>query len=265
LTLGGFHSIALRKPDQRVRSTLLPWTIGVDIDRFAPNENASIIIRESDVSGMRLFDDEDASGTQQAVPGLSVKRLIWYDLLMTAYLDLCGLIQDDKKSIKLVYFDARDVSFDDVGIAPRMLDSLRTAAEKDGVFRMESLKDVLSWLGRRGFDVVLCVDSGQMRREEGVVDFVKALLDDGNVDVKEGRAREWGNMHAKILITPLYALSGSSNMSEMGLRISDEINGHHISGDMGYDRFVVACNDIVIPARGLTSEQVASIKSAMTE
>ena len=49
---------------------------------------------------------------------------------MTAYLDMRGAIPEDNKKIKLVYYDARDISFDDIGLAPQLLEALRATSRQ---------------------------------------------------------------------------------------------------------------------------------------
>ena len=108
-----------------MRSTLQPWTIGIDVPRSDPSGGISILIRESDIVGLRT---EQEAGVIVGTPATSVKRLLWFNLLMTAYLDLSGRIPEDRREVTLVYYDAREVSFQDVGMAPRMLDAIREAA-----------------------------------------------------------------------------------------------------------------------------------------
>ena len=57
------------------------------------------------------------------------KRLLWFDLLTTAYLDMRGALKPTRKRIQLAYYDARDITFDDIGLAPQLLESLDGHAE----------------------------------------------------------------------------------------------------------------------------------------
>ena len=56
LQLGDLHSLALDTPRGRIRSLMLPWTIGVDLDRANLEEGIRLIIRQSDLVGLRQSD-----------------------------------------------------------------------------------------------------------------------------------------------------------------------------------------------------------------
>ena len=253
LQLGALHTLALRTQHQRLRSSLLPWIIGVDLPRGSLDEGPAILIRESDVVGLR--GEEDGGGAIMGTPSTGVKRLLWFDLLMTGYLDLCGSIPEDRKEIDLVYYDARDVSFEDVGIAPRMLEASTEAARDEGLTGMESLSDVLVWLTRRGFRIRLCVDAGVIAADGNapVRDFLRSLRSartDGNLKIlarrvidSDGRPR---NMHKKILATPIYALNGSANLTYSGTTGNEEIESHARFGNPNYNRVRTNCEDTLI-------------------
>jgi len=252
LSLGALHSLALRTPNQRLRSSLLPWTIGVDMPRDSIQDGLTILIRQSDLVGLKI----GRGGA--AIPATGVKRLLWFDLMMTAYLDICGMIPDERKELSLVFYDARDVSFDDVGIAPRMLDGLREVAVADGVAGMERLSDILIWLAKRGFKVRLCIDAGVRANvaNQPVRNLLRVLASartDGNMELYEREVRDpeqrRRNMHKKILVTPIYALIGSSNLTESGTRANEEIGNHVMFGDPDYDGVRTSCEDTFAMAR----------------
>jgi hypothetical protein len=249
LRIGSLHTLALSTPTQRLRSSLQPWTIGIDVPRGATEDGAEILIRESDIVGLRHPGE---SGMVVATPATGVKRLLWFDLLMTAYLDLSGSIPDERREVTMVYYDARDVSFDDVGVAPRMLEAIKEAAREDGIDSMESLSDVLIWLSRRGFRIRLCVDAGVIsaERNDPVRDFLKRLRaadTDGNIELMERRVidadQRRRNMHKKILVTPIYLLSGSANLTYSGTTSNEEIEAHITFGDPSYDEVRTSCED----------------------
>ena len=77
LQLGDLHSIALDSTRGRIRSVMLPWTIGIDIDRNNPDDGIRMIIRQSDLVGLR-----------QTMPnqGVAMGMLPWLSN------DCCGLI-----------------------------------------------------------------------------------------------------------------------------------------------------------------------------
>lgn len=258
LCLGALHTLALRTENQRLRSTLQPWTIGIDVPRSNPSEGISILIRESDIVGLRT---EQEAGVIVGTPATSVKRLLWFNLLMTAYLDLSGMIPEDRREVTLVYYDAREVSFQDVGMAPRMLDAIREAARADGIDSVENLSDVLIWLARRGFRVRLCVDAGVRAQEgnEAVRSFLGTLSNartGGNLKLLEREVRDperrRRNMHKKILVTPIYALSGSANLTYSGTTSNEETLTHTNFGNPNYDSVRTACEDTIAAAREIT-------------
>ena len=258
LCLGALHTLALRTENQRLRSTLQPWTIGIDVPRSDPSGGLNILIRESDIVGLRT--DQEA-GVIVGTPATSVKRLLWFNLLMTAYLDLSGRIPEDRREVTLVYYDAREVSFQDVGMAPRMLDAIREAARADGINSVENLSDVLIWLARRGFQVRLCVDAGVRAQEgnEAVREFLGTLSNartGGNLRLLEREVRDpemrRRNMHKKILVTPIYALSGSANLTYSGTTSNEEILTHTTFGDPNYDSVRTGCEDTIAAAREIT-------------
>jgi len=255
LQLGKLHTLALRTHSQRLRSTTQPWIVGADVSRSNP-DRADLVIRESDIVGMRTGQ---TGGVIVGTPATGVKRLLWFDLLASAFLDISGKIPEDRRQITLVFYDAREVSFDDVGIAPRFLEALREAAREDGMSGgVETLSDVLIWLARRGFEVRLCIDAGVRSLEANapVREFLKTLSSantGGNLKLlerevidPESRRR---NMHKKILVTPIYALSGSANLTYSGTSGNEEIEAHIMYGDPNYDSVRTGCEDTIAMAR----------------
>jgi superfamily II DNA or RNA helicase len=249
LLIGSLHTLALSTQNQRFRSSLQPWTIGLDIPRAKMDDEPEILIRESDVVGLRR--PISTGGVVMATPSTGVKRLFWFDLLMTAYLDISKQIPDNRKEITLVYYDARNISFDDVGIAPRMLESIKQIAKEDGVEDIEKLSDILIWLAKRNFKIKLCLDKGVYTRDRNIPvrKFVEKLHNSYNENIEllwkeiidpDGYRR---SMHKKILITPIYALSGSANLTISGSGGNEEIEGHVTYGTSQYNDIVTTCND----------------------
>ena len=113
------------------------------------------------------------------MPSMAFKRLLWFDLLLNAYLDMRGAIDENNKIIKLVYYDARDVTFDDIGLAPQLLEALRTQAKIDGAGILKTLSDMLTWLAIRGFEIQVCIDKRvyNKRQNTAVRNFVSSLKD----------------------------------------------------------------------------------------
>ena len=256
LNLGSLHSLALDTQRGRIRSCMLPWTIGLDLGRGNFEEGAKIILRESDLVGLR--HSRTSGSVVMGTPSTGVKRLLWFDLLMTAYLDLLGKIPEDRKNITLVYYDARDIEFDDIGIAPQLLESLREAAREDGIPSMGSLSNIIIWLARRGFNLRLCVDAGVRLNPDNqpVRDFLETLGNsetEGNILLYEREVRDetssYRSMHKKILLTPIYALMGSANMTHSGTSGNEEIQAHVMVGDDNYSEVRIACEDTLSSAR----------------
>ena len=178
---------------------------------------------------------------------------------MTAYLDVCQAIPDDRKSITLVYFDARELSFDDIGIAPRMLDAIRDAYRSDGLTTMETLSDILIWLARRGFNIRLCVDANVRRRQEAVNSFLRTLSmanSDGNLTLYERNVIDSDgvqrSMHKKTLITPIYILGGSANLTYSGTTGSEELDYHVPFGEDSYLDLCMSCQDTLSASQEFT-------------
>ena len=59
-------------------------------------------------------------------------------------------------------------------------------------------------------------------------------------------------MHKKILVTPIYALSGSANLTYSGTTSNEEILTHTTFGDPNYDSVRTGCEDTFAAAREIT-------------
>lgn len=231
---GGLHRVYLDLSARRIRSASLPWTIGLDIQRNQDPAVARVVMRVSDIMGMRLAATR-ASGITTGIESVGFKRLLWFDLLLTAYLDALGALASEQKSIHLVYYDCRDLRFDDTGLSPRMLESVLVEARATGVSGdIESLSDMLTWLSRRGFKVHLCVDFHQAT-EAGVRTFLEELarLGEPNVTIQT-KEIDTGAMHKKALITPIAVLKGSANLTASGTGPSEEMIDHFFSGTAAF-------------------------------
>ena len=151
------------------------------------------------------------------MPSSAFKRLLWFDLLMTAYLDMRGAFEtDEEKRIQLAYYDARDITFDDVGLAPQLLESLMMQARRDGISSINRFSDVLLWLAKRGFSIQLCVDERVRLKDQNqpVRDFLSRLQqkdDSGNLHLSNEMSRTTilgRDVHKKTVITPCFVLVG---------------------------------------------------------
>jgi hypothetical protein len=245
LQIGATHEVALHLDNHRpIRSSLLPWTIGLNVDRGEPEKGVSVILRESDIVGHRVADLSEQDITI-GCDSIGVKRLLWFDLVMTAYLDVVGLLDDSERRVDLVYYDIRDIDFDDVGLTPRMLDTILELAKEHGFTRFDKLSDILAWLVHRGFHLRICVDSRQSR-EEAVANFLEQISSKsqgavGTLELLVNNHVE--TMHKKILITPIWALMGSSNMTYSGTSRSDEINCHILKTAPHFRLIKRSCDD----------------------
>jgi hypothetical protein len=256
LQLGDLHSLALDTTRGRIRSLMLPWTIGVDLDRSNLDEGIRLIIRQSDLVGLR--QSEPNEGIAMGMPSSSFKRLLWFDLLMTAYLDMRGAIPDEsRKKIKLVYYDARDISFDDVGLAPQLLEALRAQVKADNAGPLETFSDMLIWLAKRGFEIQMCIDKRVRTnpRNSPVREFIRKLKSthaEGRIKLFEREViddNEWKrSMHKKTMITPIFVLKGTANMTRSGAGLNEEDVDHMMFGTPQYESMTSSCEDTISQA-----------------
>lgn len=228
---------------RRLRAVHVPWTIGFEIDRSAIESNAKMVMRTSDVLDLRFSEQGGNTGASVGVGSVGFKRLLWFDLVMTAYLDVLNLLKDERKELKLVYYDCRDIDFDDVGLSARMIDAIVGEMRKTGTFnRLEKLSDILLWLLRRGFRISLCVDE-KRSEEQGVRELLMRLS--GSESPRMGvftKAVERGHMHKKALLTPIAVLKGSANLTKSGSH-NEEIVDHFFYGTDGYMQSKINIDD----------------------
>lgn len=236
ISFGTPHRLRLDLPARRLRSISLPWTIGFEIDRHSEQPLPRMVIRTSDVTNLDLTEKK-APGIATAIESVGFKRLLWFDLITTAYLDVLGLLEEERKELKLVYYDCRDVVFDDVGFSPRMIEAILSEMRESGLSQgLSSLSDILSWLLARGFKVSLCVDEARSK-EDGVRKFLKRLKriggDSAHIVTKKIKM---GSMHKKALVTSVAVLKGSANLTETAAERNEEIIDHFFYGTAGYDQ-----------------------------
>jgi hypothetical protein len=245
LQFGITHNVTLDIYERRLRSSLLPWTIGLDLQRSKPNAEIRMLIRESDILKHRSVE-MNAGQDPIGIPSVGVKRLIWFDLILTAYLDAAGRLDSIPRCIDLVYYDIRDIEFEDVGLSPRMLDSVQHLGKEVGFSRFERLSDILAWLVHRGFTIRLCVDS-QQSQQDGVDEFLKTLHrrsegGDGTLNIRS-KDIGYASMHKKILLTPIGGLMGSANLTDSGTARSEEINSHIPRASPNFQQLKTSCDD----------------------
>jgi hypothetical protein len=182
---------------------------------------------------MRI-SSESPKGVGLGTGALGFKRLLWFDLLTTAYMDVLGLLPSSRKELELVYYDCRDISFDDVGLSPRMVEAILSEARRSGVSNLERLSDILAWLSKRNFEISLCVDKTRSQ-EPGVMEFLNSISRTGGSNVAiYTKAVPGGSMHKKALVTPISVLQGSANLTQSAAARNEEIIDHCFVGTAAY-------------------------------
>ena len=208
------------KDNNKIRSICLPWTMGFMTSRQG-SINPKLVMRNTDISNLRIGGME---GSADGIESHGFRRLLWFDLLMTGHLDSVGAIPAEKKKIQFLYYDARDIYFKDLGLSPRMLDSMMAV---DSYENIEKLSDVIRWMLRRGFEVEICVDRYQAQKTM-VNDFLSGIGNHEKLSIKSLPANlsTGKSMHKKILITPIAALHGSANLTYSGTETNNENISH---------------------------------------
>jgi superfamily II DNA or RNA helicase len=239
--IGMQSMVCLELPNRRIRSISLPFTIGLELERGKTLPHAQLIIRDDDVQGFRAFGE--SKGSAHGLESLGFKRIMWYNLTTAAYLDLLGLLKKERKEIAFVFYDCRDVTFDDVGTSPRMIQAIEYHCKKAGVKgEISKLSDILAWLARQGFNVSLCVDESRCR-EEGVREFLERLAETGMNNISIRVKKLEGSMHKKALITPVGVIQGSANLTYSGTGLNEEIINYAPFGVREYEEMKINISD----------------------
>jgi len=232
LPFGQLSRVVLDLQKRRVRSCSLPYTVGIEVPRDTVEE-PRLIIRTSDIENFSLFETLKAKGPRMGIGSIGFRRLLMHDLVLTAFLDLLGLLPRERRKIQAVFYDCRDIPFEDVGVSSRMLDAIAEHARSLGLLlgNLEKLSDILIWFAKQNFDVSVCVDKSRLG-EDGVKTFVDRLKQAKcTVASKE---LDPGLMHKKALVTPMSAIEGSANLTQGGTRINEEIVNYAQWGTQGY-------------------------------
>lgn len=242
IKIGRQSRVCLELPDRKIRSISLPFTIGFELDRAKINPHADLIIRDDDVHNLRMFEDVPQRSSH-GIESLGFKRIMWYNLVTCAYLDILGLIDDSRKEITLVFYDCRDVTFDDIGISPRMMEAVEYHRKEAGMEgEMTHLSDILIWLAKRGFKVLMCVDE-RRSLEEGVRDFLIKMSSSGLDNITIMTKGLGYLMHKKALVTPLGIIQGSANLTYSGTGKNEEIINYVSYGGNGYKQLHLNISD----------------------
>jgi hypothetical protein len=223
LDIGSLSVLCIKK-DKLMRSVSLPYTIGLELDRMSASAKPKLVIRDNDVLGLRLVQ-LPPDGQNQGI-SVGFGRLVWYNLLMTAYLESVGAIPADKKEVILVYYDIRDVTFQDIGATERMWEAIDHHRRASGSStRIEKLSDLLSWLANRGFKIKICVDKSRTQ-EAGVRQLLSTLRrcdpSEASIELRVKEMRQGGVMHVKGLLTPVGTVTGSANLTMSAIERNDE-------------------------------------------
>src|SRR5207247_3842352 len=130
----------------------LPFTIGVEIRRDAIDAGARIVMRTDDFSGLRLF----TSGGAARGISVGLSRIVWYLLLTSSFLASMGKVPADRKLVTMVFYDVRDVSFDETGLSENMRATLETLKKEQGDSRpLASLSEMRLWMHHPGVHITL--------------------------------------------------------------------------------------------------------------
>ncbi|MFX0108641.1 MAG: hypothetical protein ACFE7R_10175, partial [Candidatus Hodarchaeota archaeon] len=236
--IGRQTRVCLELPKRKIRSISLPFTIGFELKRSEALPHAHLIVRDGDIENLRKFG-EKFDGCAHGIESLGFKRIMWYNLLTASYLDILGLLDDSRKDIVLVFYDCRDVGFDDIGISSRMMEAIEYHRKKAGlVGEMRRLSDILTWLATQGFRISICIDENRAD-EEDVKRFLEMMIAKrmNNIDIRTKGLP--GSMHKKALLTPLGAIHGSANLTFSGTRLSEEIISYATFGTPEYNQMKV--------------------------
>jgi DEAD/DEAH box helicase len=219
--LGVRHRLVLERPNRLFRSISLPWTLGFELDRHEADPRLRLVLRTSDIRNLELGSVAPVS---MGINSLGHKRLVWFSLLTSAYLDVLNLLPAEEKRIDLTYYDATDLSFDDIGLSPRMLAAVAAVSTTDGgPLFLERLSDILKWLLKRGFRIRICMDLGQanLRRPSGLLESLSRAGVPGLELVTKDMGP--GLFHQKVLLTPVGAITGSANLTAAGSGSNEEL------------------------------------------
>ena len=242
--IGTKSSLRLDLGAKTYRAVALPFMVGVEIERGAMNQGPRLVFRQGDFNNLELLPDTPAGEGYALSVGMS--RLVWYLLLMSAYLDSLGKIPEERKEISLVFYDIRDISFDESGMSEKMRATLEALKKEErSAGSLARLSDILLWMASKGFRIKLCVDHGRAA-EEGVRALLEILTASRGTGIQLlTKNLQPGAMHAKGLLTPIGAVTGSANLTYFGTSVNDELLNYAPAATALYDNTRVAFEDIL--------------------
>jgi len=240
--IGRQTRVCIELANRRIRSISAPFTIGFEIERCRDAPHASLIVRDADVHGLRIFEKE-FNGCAHGIESLGFKRIMWYNLMMSAYVDILGLLEGSRKEIALVFYDCRDVDFDDIGLSNRMLEAIEYHRREAGLpGEIRHLSDIILWLEKEGFKISICVDENRAS-EDDVKCFLKKLASGGTGNIDLRVKGLFGSMHKKALISPIGVIHGSANLTFSGTQLSEEIISYAPYGSREYEEMKLSILD----------------------
>ena len=214
LHLGATQDLGVAKVSGERTSVIgLPWTMGLFLSKL-DSGSPQLFLRCTDVAGRHVVDPD---GVAMGIDEHGFRRLLWFQLLLTGHLVSSRILSPDESNarIDMLYYGARDLRFDDLGMSSRMLDSMRA---EGGALRHEALSDVLTWLTGRGIPLRLCIDK-KRAGEEKVAELIEQLAQQERFELFTRDIS--ASMHRKTLITPIASLSGSGNLTPSGTAEND--------------------------------------------
>lgn len=204
-----------------------------------------MLVRNGDLRGLSLIEDDDQSNAWGIAIGRS--RIVWYLLLMSAYLAAIGRIKSQKKEVILVCYDVRDIEVGDVGLSGVMLQTIEMMKKrlKDPI-PLTKLSDLLIWLSKQGFRVRLCVDNKVLGQERPVRELLDRLDASGSSGIElYTKDIPTASMHGKGLLTPIGAISGSMNLTTSGTLKNDEFLDFSVAQTPGYKSMRSTFEDVI--------------------
>jgi len=246
LDIGAFSRLCIERDDRIWRSVSLPFTIGLELDRDAPSERPRLVIRDNDIAGLGLHGHAPGNNVRAASIGFA--RLLWYDLLMTAYFDSIDMIDPVDKRILMVFYDMDDIPLEELGMSGRMweaIDHHRRASHFNR--RLEYLSDLLGWLSTRGFNIRICVNHQQSHNERvrRLFSRLRSFDSTGQQIVLTTKDIPRASMHVKGILTPLGAIDGSTNLTRSGISRNEEFVNHANVGSNDYKNIETGLMDVL--------------------
>ncbi len=235
--------VKLRMENQVMRAVHLPHTVGFNISRThglrEQQHAARMLVRTSDVHGLEAVTPSD---DQYPIPREGFDRLIWFTLLMSSYLDCVGFLVPEDKIIDLVFYTATQVPVNKTGLSTSLLETIDYFRKKRGFHEpLENLSDVLNWLAESEFKVRLCI-SRETKDNPYTEELLRGLDMNSNLEVF---VTEHVRMHKKTLVTPLGAVTGSSNLTKGGTDWNVETVHYTKPETSAYQATRITANDTI--------------------